>query len=680
MTSSRFDILFEPVAIGPVTAPNRFYQVPHCTGMGRSNSRAVAAMRGIKAEGGWGVVCTEYCSIHPTSDDEAYPSQTLWDDNDIRANALMTDAVHAHGALAGVELWIGGSSVPNLSSRLLPFSLSGRPVTQSYENNPIQPRKLDRRDIRNVLKWQYDAAKRAVEAGFDIVYVYATHGYLISEFLDPSNQRNDEYGGSLENRTRIVTELIDVTRQAVGDKCAIATRFSADLENPESYDAFSILAELPDLWDLVVDDYGVEMGVSRFVQESSLTQSVAKAKRLTSKPVVAVGRFTSPDTMLDVIKTGVQDFIGAARPSIADPFLPNKIKHGNVEDIRECIGCNVCYAHNSLRVPIRCTQNPTMGEEWRRGWHPENVQADKGVSSVLVVGAGPAGLEASRVLGDRGYQVMLADSRREAGGRVSLESRLPGLNQWTRVRDWRLTQISKLESVELYLQSTMTVDDIVELAPDNVIIATGSSWTIDGIGRHRKTAIAISAESTVLKVDDLIDGGSVEDRRVVIYDDDHYYMGPVLALMLCNKGNDVTIVTPSGRLCSWGEFTGEQYPSIELLMKAGVTIITNSIVEKVIEGELTYCCIFSGRETTIDADAFLPVTARTPADGLYETLLSRQDDCSSIVQRCGDCEAPGTIAAAVYGGYRLAIEMDMSLKPVLRDLPMAGNDVTRESF
>ena len=171
MTSCGFDVLFESVVIGPVTAPNRFYQVPHCTGMGRSNSRAVAAMRGIKAEGGWGVVCTEYCSIHPTSDDSAYPSQTLWDNDDIRANALMTDAVHAHGALAGVELWIGGSSVPNLGSRLLPFSLSERPVTHSYENNPIQPRKLDRRDIRNILKWQYDAAKRAVEAGFDIVYV-----------------------------------------------------------------------------------------------------------------------------------------------------------------------------------------------------------------------------------------------------------------------------------------------------------------------------------------------------------------------------------------------------------------------------------------------------------------------------------------------------------------------------
>ena len=674
MTASRFDVLFEPVSIGPVTAPNRFYQVPHCTGMGRSKPHTLAAMRGIKAEGGWGVVCTEYCSVHPTSDDSAYQFQTLWDEDDIRANALMTEAVHEHGALAGVELWIGGSSIANLDTRVLPFSLSDRPVTHSSDHNPIQPRKLDRRDIRNILSWQHDAAKRAVAAGFDIVYVYATHGYLISEFLNPQNQRSDEYGGSLENRVRIVKELIDVTQEAVGDKAAVATRFSTDLQNAESYDAFAMMANLPDLWDLVVDDYGVEMGVSRFIQESSLAASVEKAKALTTKPVVSVGRFTSPETMLEVIKSGVQDFIGAARPSIADPFLPNKIKAGTFEDIRECIGCNICYAHNSLKVPIRCTQNPTMGEEWRRGWHPEKIRADKGEQSVLIVGAGPAGLEAARVLGDRGYQVMLTDSERQAGGRVSLESKLPGLNQWARVKDWRLTQLSKIENVELYLQSTMGLDDIVELSPDKVVIATGSRWTNDGIGRHRVTAITYSQDSVVLSVDDLLRGSTVNQQHVVIYDDDHYYMAPVLAMMLSRQGKNVSIITPAGRVCSWGDYTSEQYQTIEQLLQAGITIITNSIVDRVDGGELSYRCVFSGKKTIISADAALPVTGRKPIDNLYNQLVHSQYDLSSFVQRCGDCEAPGTIAAAVYSGYRVGIEMDMPMRPVLRDHSMVGID------
>ena len=370
----RYDCLFEPVRLGPVTARNRFYQVPHCSGMGWKRPRMLAAMRGVKAEGGWGVVCTEYCSVHPTSDDGAYPFARLWDTDDIRDHALMTEAVHAHGALAGVELWLGGSFIANLDTRVPPLGVISRPPTNVDVHHPVQSRRLDRSDIADIRRWQADAARRAVEAGFDIVYVYATHGYLVSEFLDSdTNDRTDEYGGSLENRYRIVRELIDVTRDAVAGKAAVAVRYAADMADPESFDAFGAMAELPDLWDLNVHDYGVEMGVSRFTGEAALQEHVRRARAMTAKPVVAVGRFTSPDTMARVVREGVQDLIGAARPSIADPFLPKKIEEGRIEDIRECIGCNICYAHNTLGVPIRCTQNPTMGEEHRRGWHPERV-------------------------------------------------------------------------------------------------------------------------------------------------------------------------------------------------------------------------------------------------------------------------------------------------------------------
>ena len=434
MRDPRHDILFEPLQIGPVTAKNRFYQVPHCTGMGWRRPNALAAMRGIKAEGGWGVVNTEYCSVHPTSDNEAFPNAALWDDDDILANALMVDAVHAHGALAGVELWLAGGMVTNLSTRLPQMGLRNRPQTDYGEVTQGQARKIDKTDIRDLRRWHRDAAVRAVEAGFDIVYVYATHGYLLSEFLDPdTNTRTDEYGGSLENRVRLIRELIEETHEAVAGRAAVATRFTVDLNEPESYDAFGLLADLPDLWDLTVGNYDIEMGHSRFVKEGALVSDVARAKEITTKPVVAVGRFTSPDTMAQVIRSGTQDMIGAARPSIADPFIPNKINEGRAEDIRECIGCNICYATDSLHVPIRCTQNPTMGEEWRLGWHPEHIPADPEPASVLVVGAGPSGLEAARVLGMRGHQVMLAEATRDLGGRVTREARLPGLSECARL-------------------------------------------------------------------------------------------------------------------------------------------------------------------------------------------------------------------------------------------------------
>ena len=351
MRDKRYDVLFEPVDIGPVTARNRFYQVPHCTGLGRLRPRMLAAMRGMKAEGG--VVCTEYCSIHPSSDDLPYPYASLWNDEDVRNQALMTDAVHAHDALAGVELWVGGARAANLYSREMSLDVSSMPLIGGY---PAQTRAMDRSDIRQLRRWHREAALRAREAGFDVVYVYATHGYLLSHFLSPhTNDRTDEYGGSAENRTRLLRELIEETKEAVGDKCAVAVRYSVGSvkeDDPalavERRERLELLAELPDLWDINIDDYSQEMGVSRFFAEGSLEEHMSFVKSVTSKPVVTVGRFTSPDTMVSQVKRGVVDFIGAARPSIADPFLPRKIEQGRVEDIRECIGCNICYTGDGL--------------------------------------------------------------------------------------------------------------------------------------------------------------------------------------------------------------------------------------------------------------------------------------------------------------------------------------------
>jgi dimethylamine/trimethylamine dehydrogenase len=223
---SRYNILFEPVKIGPVTAPNRFYQVPHCTGLGWLRPRMVAALRGMKAEGGWGVVCTEYCSIHPSSDDLPHPYASLWDKGDVKAHALMTEQVHEHGSLAGVELWMGGARSTNLFSREVAMDVTTLPNAIGL---PYQARAMDKSDIREMRRWHRNAALRARDAGFDIVYVYATHHYLLAHFLNPQlNTRSDEYGGSLENRVRLVRELIEETKDAVGDRCAVAVRFSAN--------------------------------------------------------------------------------------------------------------------------------------------------------------------------------------------------------------------------------------------------------------------------------------------------------------------------------------------------------------------------------------------------------------------------------------------------------------------
>ena len=666
MRDPKHDILFEPIKIGPVTAKNRFYQVPHCSGMGWRRPQTLAAMRGIKAEGGWGVVNTEYCSVHPTSDNDAFPFAALWDDDDIRSNALMTDAVHAHNALAGVELWLGGGMIVNFGTRIPALGLRNRPQTDAGECHPGQTRKIDKQDIRDLRKWHRDAAKRAITAGFDIVYVYATHGYLLSEFLNPlTNTRSDEYGGSLENRVRLVRELIEETLEAVAGKAAVATRFSVDLDDSETYDAFAMLADLPDLWDLTGPDYDIEMGNSRFVKEGALVPNVARAKTMTSKPVVAVGRFTSPDTMAQVIRSGAQDMIGAARPSIADPFLPQKIEQGRVEDIRECIGCNICYAHDSLGVPIRCTQNPTMGEEWRLGWHPERVPPATTRQSVLVVGAGPSGLEAARALGARGYDVMLAEELRTLGGRVSREAALPGLAEWARVRDWRIGQIAKMPNVKVFRESRMAAKDIFDLAVDHVLIATGAKWATDSIGRHSDTGFSHAQPAMIVSAETVLEGAAISANHIVIYDDDHYYIGSVLALALREKGHRVTLVTPQGRACAWGENTNEQYKSNAALIAANVQIITNQCVDAVNDGAAHLACVFSAKTSQIACDAVIPLTRRIPVTGLYDDLMSDPAALSAAgiktVTRIGDAEAPSIIAAAVYSGYRAAMDLGQSI-------------------
>ncbi len=664
MRDPRHNILFEPIKIGPVTAKNRFYQVPHCTGMGWRRPRALASMRGIKAEGGWGVVCTEYCSVHPVSDNEAFISATLWDDDDIRAHRLMTDAVHEHGALAGVELWLGGGMTMNLSTRIPPYGLRDGPQTDSGVYNTGQTRKIDKQDIRDLRRWHKDAAKRAVEAGFDIVYVYANHGYLLSEFMDARvNNRTDEYGGSLENRTRIVRELIAETQEAVGGKVAVATRFSVDLNCPETYDAFALMADMPDLWDLTVPDYGVEMGASRFVKEASFVDSISHAKSLTSKPVVAVGRFTSPDTMAEVIKNGHQDMIGAARPSIADPFLPAKISEGRSQDIRECIGCNICYAHDSLGVPLRCTQNPTMGEEWRLGWHPERTGRADVSTKVLVVGAGPAGLEAARVLGERGHNVILAEAERNLGGRVTRESRLPGLAEWARVRDWRVSQIDKLDNVEVYPESPMKAEDVLGLGVDHVLIATGSKWAADTIGRHSTSGLEFAAPEMVISAEVILSGQNITAKHIIIYDDDHYYIGSVIALQLRKKGHEVTLVTPAGMPCEFGINTTEIYESNAHLVEADVKIVTNRLIVGAKPGKAITECTFSAQRGKLECDLIIPLARRIPVLDLFDGLNAENGGDIRSITRIGDAEAPGTIASAVYSGHRyaMALESDFDL-------------------
>jgi len=542
--AGRYDILFEPMAIGPVTAKNRFYQVPHCNGGGYRDPSAAAEMRGVKAQGGWGVIFTEQCEMHHSSEITPFIELRLWDDKDIPMIARMADKMKEFGALAGIQLAYSGINGPNLYTKEVPLAPSAMPI-RTFTNDPVNARAMDKQDIRDLRRWFVNAAKRSRTAGFDLICLYGAHGFgIFQHFLSTAtNQRSDEYGGNLENRARFVREVVADLRDEVGDTMGLTLRLSLEemigdlgFANSEVRDFIEMHKDLPDLWDLAHGAWEDCSGPSRFKEEAAQFDLVTGIKSLTTRPVVGVGRFTSPDVMVKMLKSGTLDFIGCARPSIADPFLPNKIEEGRIDDIRECIGCNM----------------------------------------------------------------------------------LPGLSAWGRVADYRIYQLSRKSNVETYLDSALSAEQILEFGFENVAIATGSSWRRDGVSRQHVTPMPIDQAMPLYTPDDLM-AGKIPTGKVIVFDDDHYYL-----------------------------------VGVDIQLNRGVTEIVN-------DGVISNC-VYTDQTRRIEADAVVMVASRTGDDAVYKALKVRESDWADAgirsVQLIGDANAPGPIAWAVYAGHRFARELD----------------------
>lgn len=670
MRDPRYDLLFDPVRIGPLTAKNRFFQVPHCNGGGYRDPSAVARMRGVKAEGGWGVIFTEQTEMHPSSEITPFIEQRLWEDQDIPALRRMSEAMKEHGALAGIQLAYSGINGPNLYTKEVPLAPSALPI-RTFTNDPVQARALDKKDIRDLRRWFVTAAKRSRAAGFDLICLYGAHGFgIFQHFLSrATNQRGDEYGGSLENRARFVREVVADMRDAVGDTMGLSLRVSLDesigdlgFSNAELRDFIEMHRDLPDLWDLAMGTWEDCSGPSRFKDEAAQEDWVRGIRDLSDRPVVGVGRFTSPDVMVRMVRQGVLDFIGCARPSIADPFLPKKIEEGRIEDIRECIGCNICITGDMTQGMGRCTQNPTWMEEWRRDWHPETVRAKGDSNTVLIIGSGPAGLEAARVAAMRGYDVALAEAREEFGGRVTLERKLPGLSAWGRVADYRLYQLGQRPNAQLYRGSALDAEAVLSFGFQHVCIATGSTWRRDGVARQHVVPPFIDPAMAVLTPDDVM-AGAVPAGEVVVFDDDHYYMGGVLAELAARAGCSVTFVTPSAYVSDWTLNTLEQAAIHRRLAALGVRIVLNTGMSAITAEGLRGACVYTGQERVFPCDTVIMVASRVANDDLLYALRDRQDDWADAglrsVSVIGDAAAPAPIAWATFAGHRYAQELDM---------------------
>jgi dimethylamine/trimethylamine dehydrogenase len=692
----RHDILFEPVQIGPKTLRNRFYQVPHCTGFGVEKPWTQAAFRGMKAEGGWAAVCTEYCSISPESDETPYVSARLWDDEDMRALQLMTESAHEHGSLAGVELWHGGVYAEGRESRMPQLAPS---QIGSDLDSVVVPKTMDRDDIARVQRQWVEAAVRARTAGFDIIYVYGSHTYLPSQFLSPVyNRRTDSYGGSFENRARFWLEAIELVKEAVGDDVAIAVRIAADtlelsgVPIEEGLEFIRAADHMVDLWDVVIGSmWGagrLDSGPSRFFDQGYQMTWSGRAREATGKPIVVVGRFTDPDRMAELVRGGTVDLIGAARPSISDPFLPSKIEEGRYDEIRECIGCNACYSRSIWGRHLGCTQNATAGEEHRRGWHPERFdRAANADRAVLVVGAGPAGMECATVLGKRGMELVhLVDAGADIGGCMRWITRMPGLGTWGHVIDYRRVQLDRLANVSVGLGAGLSAADVLDYGAQIVIVATGAHWAGDGISGVTRAPIPgadASLPHVMTPEQVMVEGKRPSGQRVAVIDYEGYFTATALAEQLHADGHQVEFVTCHEAVAPYCDQTLEGRPVRERLNSLGIRVHRAVVVDRIephgieLEGE------FRSR-AQLEVDGVVLVTQRLSDEALYRELAADEaalrEAGVEALYRIGDCVAPRLIADAIFDGHRLAREIDSPEPahplPYLRERPLMGVGVS----
>jgi dimethylamine/trimethylamine dehydrogenase len=308
-----------------------------------------------------------------------------------------------------------------------------------------------------------------------------------------------------------------------------------------------------------------------------------------------------------------------------------------------------------------------MGEEWRRGWHPEVITAKGSDARVLIVGAGAAGLEAARALGARGYAVMLAEASREIGGRITREAALPGMSEYIRVRDYRAQQLIEMPNVEIFRESLMTAQDVMAVDAAHVAIATGAKWRKERFDEERYLPIATGeAAARVFTPDDIMDG-TLPDGPTLVFDGDEYYMGGVIAERIRAEGNKVTYVTVTDSVSSWAGNTAERRRIRAHLMRLGIGVETAQVLSAFDGRHALLHCAYTDAERTLAVHNIVMVTARRPNDGLYRTLRDGSETLPFSLTRIGDCDAPAIIAAAVYAGHRYAQELECEVDI---DLPL----------
>jgi 2,4-dienoyl-CoA reductase-like NADH-dependent reductase (Old Yellow Enzyme family) len=619
-----------------------------------------------RARGGVGLILIGATHVHPSSLEAPLATAQLFNDRNIEPLSRIADAVHKHGTKLGIQLWHSGMRGAPGPKMLPDFDEDATWHTVAPSQVPLgefpgggTPKELSTAEIEEIIDAYASAAGRAIAAGLDGVEFHLSHGYLGWQFLSPLyNKRTDEWGGSYENRLRFPLEVLRRVRATIGDDAFLGYRINSTSFWPNDLEIDDVTRIVVDIEKQADVDYvSVSAGVHHaFIHtpmhfEAGWEKGYARAiKEVSSKPVFLVGRITTPEVAEQLLQAGDGDAILLARQLFADPEWAVKAAQGRSDDIRQCVAANHCWKMVSLGARVQCIYNPTVGREAK--WGAGTLLQVQTRKKVLVVGAGPAGLEYARVASARGHAVTILEKEDHPGGHVHLRSQLPGRGEYKKIADWLSSQAVK-NGAELVLGVDVTADTVKDVlarySPDHVVVATGSRVCADGFQGWTGAAIPGHEHPHVVGWDAVVKGDVRPSGNIVVLDDMGDVVAPLLASQLADEGNTVTIIT------RWPMVGMDTVLDVYLdwllpkLYASGVNLLPDHFVSGVDGNKLNAYNVYDPETIKVlDADWTVMTTGRQSVNDLHEIVAAE----GVSVETIGDAVAPRSAYEATYEGHR----------------------------
>ncbi len=644
--ASPYPRLFSPGRIGRLTLRNRIVMAPMeknlATPEGAVTQRYVDYCA-RRAEGGAALILLESMYVDPHG--KGHPCQLgIHDDVVIPGYRRLVDACHRHGALVGAEIQFGGRQTSAAVTGRQPVAPS--PVPCAVLTGGDMPRALTVPEIRALVGRFAEAAARAVTAGFDVIEVHGSHGYLIGQFLSPySNHRDDDYGGDAERRLRFPLEVIAAVRATVGAEVPVTYRISADEHVPGGLTLDDVCAIAPRLEAAGIDLIDVSAGIYEsavwIVQPMEMPQGclapLSRAIRArVGIPVSVAGRITDASVAERILEAGDADFVTLGRALHADPDMPRKSREGRLDEICYCVACLKCSDLLGQKLPVLCMANTHTAREREYAIRPAARP-----QRVVVVGAGPAGLEAARVLALRGHAVTVFERGAEPGGQALASRKIPGRQELAGVVTYLAGAVARA-GAELRLGIEATADLVMRETPDAVVLATGA--------RPGIPPIPGILDSPAVDPREILRRPANGARRALVIGGG--MLGVGLAHALAARGVEVVVAEVGAELAAeLGVRPRWQYVA-DLRARDNVTVHLRTTVESLAADTALLFQQDEGHEIKLTGlDLVVPTVLRVPATELGDALAARPD--APALFSIGDCVLPRTIFDAMQEGAAL---------------------------